>query len=198
MGSGMVPLISGSLVQIQYGQVAIKSQHYLRALEMELVNTRTLQKNQTQNLDYLQNSHASQPVECSTGLSKTSQTRWSFTRAVWTCCRATGTCPSFKGHTFEPVTKGSAWTVTSGAPSTKDYTGLGSPRYSPAITALAWCSAGSRCAPGTPLLLTGLEEVGRALGSRSSLMPSHSPPASEERACFVLQGSRMLGDHAGG
>lgn len=96
------------------------------------------------------------------------------------------------------MTKGSAWTVTSGAPSTKDYTGLGSPRYSPAITALAWCSAGSRCAPGTPLLLTGLEEVGRALGSRSSLMPSHSPPASEERACFVLQGSRMLGDHAGG
>lgn len=96
------------------------------------------------------------------------------------------------------MTKGSAWTVTSGAPSTKDYTGLGSPRYSPAITALAWCSAGSRCAPGTPLLLTGLEEVGTALGSRSSLMPSHSPPASEERACFVLQGSRMLGDHAGG
>lgn len=165
---------------------------------MELVNTWTLQKKPNPK------PRISAKLTCLIASRVLNRAEQNFTDtlelhvAVWTCCRATGTCPSFQGHTSEPVTEGSAWTVTSGPPRTQDYTLLGSPRYSPAITALAGCSVGSRGAPGTPLLLTGLGEVGTPLGSGSSLTPSHPPPAGEERACFILQGSWVLGDHSGG
>lgn len=155
---------------------------------MELVNAWTLQKNPTTN------PRISVKLICFIARRAFKLHRLAGAQCGCTCCHATGTCPSFKGHMSELVTEGSAWTVTGSAPWTKDYTLLGSPHYSPAITPLAWFSAGSSHAPGTPLLLPGLEEVGTVLGSGSFLTPSYLPPAGKDKACFVLQTCWMSGN----
>lgn len=106
--------------------------------------------------------------------------------AVSTCCHASHTRPSFNGHTSELVTEESAWTVTGGTLWI----------YSPEMTALAWCSVGSRHITGTTLLLRHLEEGAMVLGSRSSLTPNHPLPASKDSVWFILRASWMPADHS--